>query len=131
MKTLEVATLMGARIIEKHFTYDKTLTGNDHYHAMDKDDLKNFHSRMDILFELLGDCRKRPLENEAISRANARRSLVASRDIPSGKRIEKEDITWKRPASGIDPREYERLLNCYAISDISADCVLQWKMFRD
>ncbi|MFM1998598.1 MAG: hypothetical protein RL204_545, partial [Bacteroidota bacterium] len=51
MHTCEVATLLGAAVIEKHFTHDKTLPGNDHYHAMDKEDLKNFWKRMDRTFE--------------------------------------------------------------------------------
>ena len=42
MKTLEIATLLGAKVIEKHFTHDKNLKGNDHYHAMDMNDLKIF-----------------------------------------------------------------------------------------
>ena len=131
MKTLEVATLLGARIIEKHFTHDKTLPGNDHYHAMDKEDLKRFQARMEILFELLGDCRKQPLECEELSRANARRSLVAACDIAAGKRIKKEDITWKRPACGIDPREFDKIIGRTAARDITEDSVLKLEMFID
>ncbi|WP_459866716.1 N-acetylneuraminate synthase family protein [Endothiovibrio diazotrophicus] len=130
MKTLEVATLLGARIIEKHFTHDKTLPGNDHYHAMDKEDLKRFHARMDLLFGLLGGHRKEPLASEAPARRNARRSLVAARAIPAGKRVEAEDLTWKRPGHGIDPRDFDRLLGCTAAAAIEEDAVLQWPMFE-
>jgi sialic acid synthase SpsE len=129
MKTLEVATLLGARIIEKHFTHDKTLPGNDHYHAMDKEDLKRFHGRMETLMELLGDHRKRPLASEELSRANARRSLVAARAIPAGKVVESDDVTWKRPGKGIDPRDHGRLIGRVAAADIAEDAVLQWNMF--
>lgn len=131
MKTLEVATLLGARIIEKHFSHDKTLPGNDHYHAMDKEDLKRFHRRMDTLLELLGDPRKRPLASEELSRANARRSLVAARAIPTGKVVEAEDLTWKRPGKGIDPRDHGRLIGRVAAADIAEDAVLRWSMFGD
>jgi sialic acid synthase SpsE len=131
MKTLEVATLLGARIIEKHFTHDKTLPGNDHYHAMDKVDLKRFHTRLDTLFQLLGDQRKHPLASEGIARQNARRSLVAARLIPAGKKVESEDVTWKRPAKGIDPREYDRLIGSMVKESIEEDTVLQWSMFND
>ena len=128
MKTLEVATLLGARIIEKHFTHDKTLPGNDHYHAMDKHDLKKFHQRMATLFELLGsDCRK-PLHSEEISRANARRSLVAARNIPKGKVIDAGDLTWKRPGQGVDPREYDRVIGLKAVKQIDEDTVLTWSL---
>ncbi|MBE0613489.1 MAG: N-acetylneuraminate synthase family protein [Burkholderiales bacterium] len=129
MKTLEVATLLGARIIEKHFTHDKTLPGNDHYHAMDKEDIKRFHRRLDALGQLLGDRRKHPLESENLSRANARRSLVAARAIPAGKAVEAADITWKRPGRGIDPRDFDRLIGSKAQQEIIEDTVLQWGMF--
>lgn len=129
MKTLEVATLLGARIIEKHFTHDKTLPGNDHYHAMDKEDIKRFYQRIDTLSQLLGEWRKRPLESEDISRANARRSLVAARTIPAGKVIDAADITWKRPGRGIDPRDFDRLIGSKSVQNIDEDTVLQWGMF--
>lgn len=129
MKTLEVATLLGATIIEKHFTHDKTLPGNDHYHAMDKEDLKHFHRRMDELFTLLGDGRKRPLESEQLSRANARRSLVAVCDISAGTVITAAHLTWKRPAHGINPRDFDKLVGRIAARDIVEDTVLQWEMF--
>ena len=129
MKTLEVATLLGANIIEKHFTHDKTLPGNDHYHAMDKEDLKRFHRRMNELFILLGDGRKRPQASEQLSRANARRSLVAACAIPSGVVITADHLTWKRPAHGINPRDIDRLVGRIAARDIAEDTVLQWEMF--
>lgn len=129
MKTLEVATLLGAKIIEKHFTHDKTLPGNDHYHAMDKDDLKHFQSRLDNLFQLLGSQSKQPLKSEEISRQNARRSLVAARLIPAGKIVEPPDITWKRPGRGIDPRDYDSLIGRVPKISIEEDTVLQWSMF--
>jgi len=131
MQTLEAATLLGARILEKHFTHDKTLPGNDHYHAMDKTDLKRFRERLNTVFTLLGDQHKHPLPSEAISRANARRSLVAVRAIPVGTSIAPSDLTWKRPGRGIDPRDYDRLLGRLARQDIAEDTVLQWGMFGD
>ena len=131
MKTLEVATLLGARIIEKHFSHDKTLPGNDHYHAMDKEDLKHFHSRMDKLLELIGSSHRQPLPTEDISRKNARRSLVSSRFIQAGQTILEEDITWKRPGNGIDPRELDRVIGKTSIQDIEEDTLLNWRFFID
>jgi len=71
MKTLEVATLLGARIIEKHFTHDKTLPGNDHYHAMDKHDIIKFNSLFEKISELMGTHVRKPLPSEELSRENA------------------------------------------------------------
>lgn len=129
MQTLEAATLLGACILEKHFTHDKALPGNDHYHAMDRDDLRHLHRRLDRIFELLGDPHKHPLASEAPARANARRSLVAARSIPAGKIVEAADLTWKRPGRGIDPREFDVLCGMQAREDIHEDAVLQWSMF--
>ena len=126
MKTLEIASLLGATIIEKHFTHDKKLKGNDHYHSMDIKDLRNFKKRMNSIIEIMGDVNKEVLDSEKVSRANARRSLVSSKFIPKGKTIGKEDITWKRPGEGIDPREIEKVLGLKSKKNIKEDTVLIW-----
>ncbi len=131
MKSLEIATLLGARILEKHFTHDKTLLGNDHYHAMDKEDLKCFHTQLDTIFKTLGKYQKQPLASEESARKNARRSLVAARAIPAGKKIEPRDITWKRPGTGINPCDYDRIIGRTAEDSIGEDTVLLWSMFSD
>jgi sialic acid synthase SpsE len=130
MKVLEVATLLGAAIIEKHFTHDKSLPGNDHYHAMDKEDLKIFHNNLDRMFTILGDQQKYPLKTENSSRHNARRSLVAAMNIREGVIISQEHLTWKRPAHGISPRHIEEVLGKQAGRDIAEDEVLQWNVLN-
>ena len=78
MTSLVTAFLMGANILEKHFTHDKNLPGNDHYHAMDKFDLQNFKVILKQIKELMGNAEfKKPIESELIARKNARRSIVA------------------------------------------------------
>lgn len=129
MKTLEVATLLGATILEKHFTHDKSLPGNDHYHAMDKEDLKVFRKNMDRVVELLGEFQVKSLPSELPAIKNARRSLVALRNIPAGKVIEYADLTWKRPASGISPKYIYELIGKRATVDIEEDTVLVWNLF--
>jgi N-acetylneuraminate synthase len=130
MQICEIATLLGSRIIEKHFTHDKTLPGNDHYHAMDKSDLLRLRERLSYLSLVLGsfDVKAFPFEKPAIH--NARRSLVAARNIPAGKTIETTDLTFKRPAHGISPSEIDALLGATACADIQEDDVLQWNMFK-
>jgi len=131
MKVLEMATLLGASILEKHFTHDKTLPGNDHYHAMDKEDLKGFHKNLNNMFTILGDQQKHPLKGEAPARHNARRSLVAAKDISKGVSITREHLTWKRPAHGISPRHIEDILGKQAVRAITEDEVLQWRMIGE
>lgn len=130
MKVCEMATLLGSVIIEKHFSHDKTLPGNDHYHAMDKEDLKVFRRNLERTFTILGNFKVEALAEEEPARRNARRSLVASRDIPAGKVVELADLTFKRPAHGISPRSIDELVGKTAKQAISEDVVLQWGMFE-
>jgi sialic acid synthase SpsE len=126
MKNLEVATLLGASIIEKHFTLNKNLSGNDHYHAMDTEDLKKFKTNLDNLFQLLGNYDKCSIDAEQPARTSARRSLVAKREINLGEKICFEDITWKRPGTGISPKDIQKALKCRAAKYIAQDSTIQW-----
>jgi N-acetylneuraminate synthase len=130
MKVCEMATMLGSVIIEKHFTHDKTLPGNDHYHAMDKDDLKLFRNNLKRTFEILGGFKVEALEDEAPARNNARRSLVAARNIKKGHVITKEDLTFKRPAHGVSPKFIDDVIGKVAMNDIEEDTVMQWRMFK-
>ena len=126
MKTIEIAALLGACVLEKHFTHDKTLSGNDHYHAMDKDDLKLFINNIEQTFELLGSFRKASLSSEEPARQHARRSLVVNQFIPKGKQISERDLTFKRPAHGISPRFIDDVVGSFASHDLDEDKLLQW-----
>lgn len=130
MEVIHSSVLLGASVIEKHFTHDKTLPGNDHYHAMDKDDLKLFWQKWDKTQELLGTFEVAALAEEEPARKNARRSLVAAKAIPAGKKIEESDLTWKRPAHGISPKFMVDLIGQTASKDIEEDTVLQWRYFQ-
>jgi N-acetylneuraminate synthase len=130
MEVLKIAYLLGAVVLEKHFTFDKSLPGNDHYHAMDKDDLKYFLKDMEKVFLLIGDFRKRPLKSEADSILNARRSLVTRRRLKAGEVIKFEDLTWKRPGSGISPKYINDVTGKKALTDIDEDSVLKWSMIE-
>ena len=131
MKVCEMATMLGSVIIEKHFTHDKTLPGNDHYHAMDKEDLKLFRNNLKRTFDILGSFKVEALENEAPARKNARRSLVASKDIKKGQIITKDDLTFKRPAHGISPKFIDEVIGKKAVCDIKEDSVMKWSMFEE
>lgn len=130
MRSCEIATLLGAKIIEKHFTHDKTLPGNDHYHAMDKEDLKLFNDNLDRVFSLLGAFELTALDAEEPARKNARRSLVASKNIQAGEKITRDNLTFKRPAHGISPKFIDELIGKEAAIDINEDTVLQWNLFK-
>jgi N-acetylneuraminate synthase len=127
--TLALAWILGARIIEKHFTLNKTNLGNDHYHAMDPDDLRSYRAQLDSVFPLMGRQAKQVLPCEINSRSQARRSLVAARDIKAGDTIRLADIAIKRPGTGIAPQYRELVADAQVTRDIAMDEILQWDMF--
>lgn len=127
MLVLTTAVLFGAQVIEKHFTLDKNLPGNDHYHSMDPKDLETFVENIEMLKQITGSFKKFPLESENDSIKYARRSLVAKRSIPKGKIIEKEDLTWKRPGTGISPGLLKNVLGKTALEDIKEDEIITMK----
>ncbi|MEG2347699.1 MAG: N-acetylneuraminate synthase family protein [Cetobacterium sp.] len=128
MTILTTAYLFGAEIIEKHFTLDKTLKGNDHYHAMDPEDLKIAVENFKLLEVIGGQYYKTVLECEKIPRREARRSLVITRDIKVGEVIKKEDIMLKRPGTGIKPEYLEVIVGRKVKEDLKEDTVLTWEV---
>ena len=128
MLTLINAAVNGAEVIEKHFTLDKSLEGNDHYHAMDPQDIRTFRANMERLRTTTGQYRKKPIAVETDSRKYARRSLVAVTDIEQGELIEREQIGIKRPGTGIPPAMLDTILGRTATVNISADEILTWDM---
>ena len=104
MLVLVTAVLLGAKVIEKHFTLDKTLKGNDHYHSMDPTDLKKFIGHLKLLEKIVGKEIKEPIKSEYLARKYARRSIVAKVDIPKNTIIREDMLTFKRPGTGISPK---------------------------
>lgn len=128
MTSLVTAHLLGAVIIEKHFTHDKTLPGNDHYHAMDSRDLARFVALVDRIHTLLGTSEhKAPIASEEIARRNARRSIVLARQVAAGHRLETADLTYKRPGTGVSPAHWDEVLGRPVGRALQADDVLQWE----
>ena len=128
MITLAVAYMLGAEVIEKHFTLDKTLPGNDHYHAGDPEDFKKAISNFKWIDKVLGSPEKTVLECEVIPRREARRSLVLTRNMKAGEVIQKEDIMPKRPGTGIAPRYTDIVIGRKVVRDLAEDTILTWDM---
>lgn len=120
---------LGAKVIEKHFTLDKTLKGNDHYHAMDVADIKNILEKIDYIDMIRGTGNLQCLESEQKARENARRSLVSAKKINKGDRVNEGMITWKRPGTGISASEFYSYIGKIANQTIEEDTILQKEMF--
>ncbi len=128
MVTLLAAYLLGATYIEKHFTLDKTLQGNDHYHAGDPNDFRRAIDNCHYSSTLLGNADKTVLDCEKVSRKEARRSLVLTRDMKVGDIIRESDIEAKRPGTGIEPRFRDFVIGKSLKTDLVKDTVLKWDM---
>lgn len=126
----KIAYVMGAQLMEKHFTLDKTLTGNDHYHAMDPTDAKAILASIERMEMLSGNGELVALESESAARENARRSIVAACDIDEGDLITRNMLTFKRPGTGISPSEIGRVVGRTAACDIAEDSILQTDMLK-
>ena len=128
MMTLSTAYLLGAEVIEKHFTLDKTLPGNDHYHAGDPEDFKRAIDNFRWIDKVLGSPEKTVLECEQVPRREARRSLVLTRDMKAGEVIRAEDLMPKRPGTGISPTFTEVVIGRAVKQDLPEDTILTWDM---
>ena len=126
MLTLTAAWLKGAVVLEKHFTHDKSLPGNDHYHAMDVVDCRKFLDNLDYLEAEMGASHKAPLAAEAPARAHARRSIVIDRPVKAGVALVEADLTYKRPGTGVSPLYWDEVIGRKAARDLDVDHVLQW-----
>lgn len=128
MMTLATAYLLGAEVIEKHFTLDKTLPGNDHYHSGDPNDFKKAIDNFKWIDAVLGSSEKTVLECEQIPRREARRSLVLTRDMKAGEIIQKEDLMPKRPGTGIAPKYADIVVGRVVRKNLTEDTILTWEM---
>ncbi len=124
------AIALGASLLEKHFTLDRTSSGPDHPFAIEPGELKELVAHVRDVEAALGDGVKRgPSDEERVEMyAKARRSVVAACAIPAGVRITRDMLTIKRPGHGIAPKLIEALVGRVAAVDIDDDEVLTWEM---
>lgn len=127
MTILTAAYLLGAEIIEKHFTLDKTLPGNDHFHSGDPSDFKKAIENFELIQVISGQNEKTVLECEKIPRREARRSLVFTRDMKKGEILTDKDLIAKRPGTGISPKYQDIVLGKMLKQDVKEDDLLDWK----
>lgn len=128
MTSLVTAYTLGAIILEKHFTDDKTLEGNDHYHAMDKVDLQNFRDISNRIFLSLGGfIRKNYIKTEKLSRRQARRSLIIVGNLKKNQILKESNLICKRPGTGISPVYLHKVLGKKVRHNLKDDHILTWK----
>jgi len=126
MTVLAMAYLYGANVIEKHFTLDKRLIGNDHYHSGNQKDFINSRSNFELIKKLVGNSKKTVLNCEINSRREARRSLVLARDMKKDETVKIKDIIAKRPGTGISPQYIDVVVGRKLKNDLMEDTLIYW-----
>lgn len=120
------ATALGATVIEKHFTLDRSLPGPDHSASLEPDELTAMvRSIRNVEAAMAGDGVKRPSASEAGNRSIARKSIVAARDIAAGEILTSENLTTKRPGTGISPMRWDDVLGRPASRAFAVDEMIE------
>jgi N,N'-diacetyllegionaminate synthase len=122
------AVALGATVIEKHFTLDRTMPGPDHQSSLEPPELDRMVRGIRDVEAALGDGRKLPRAGELSNRNVARKSLVAARDIGSNKVIEAADLTARRPGSGLSPARMQDVIGRRARSTIRVGTLISLDM---
>jgi len=120
------AVSLGATVIEKHLTLDASLPGPDHAASLEPEGFAAMVRGIRRISQMLGDGVKAPRPQELDAARVARRSIVAVVDIPAGARLSAAMLACRRPATGIAPRDWDRVIGATARSAIAAGTVLQW-----
>ena len=119
------AVAMGATVIEKHFTLDRNLPGPDHKASLEPKELKAMVAAIRNIEVALGDGIKRLTPSEARNKPVARKSLVASQAIKAGEVFSTQNITAKRPGTGISPMRWDEVMGRTAPRDFAADELIE------
>ncbi len=115
------AVALGARIIEKHFTIDKNMEGPDHKASLDPLELKQMVDAIRNIEKAMGNGIKCPSESEEKNKTIARKSIVATRPIKRGERFSANNVTTKRPGTGISPMLWDEIIGQVAAKDYNMD----------
>jgi len=123
------AVALGAKVVEKHFTYDKTAPsrfGENHDMSIDAGDLKEIVKHSKTISKALGSETKEPTESEKATLNLIRRSIIATADIPTGSKITEDMVDILRPATGIEPEKIDEVIGKVAKKDIKRFEPVTW-----
>ncbi|MBO7484707.1 MAG: N-acetylneuraminate synthase [Spirochaetaceae bacterium] len=119
------AVAMGATVIEKHFTLDRTLPGPDHVASLEPDEMKQMVNAIRNIELAMGTGFKKVTDSEHKNMAIARKSIVAKCNIKKGEKLTTENLTTKRPGNGISPMLWDNIMGMKAVRDFSEDELIE------
>ena len=129
MSAILTSILMGATVIEKHFTFDRSLPGNDHYHAFDKQIGKEFSQKLRHL-QLIAGSGEISAINQRSAVQNARRSIVTTQKIDKGEKFSESNLTTKRPGTGIKSIYWDDIIGLTSTECLEEDTIVNWSMIN-
>ena len=115
------AVAMGASIIEKHFTLDKTMEGPDHKASLEPGELKSMVSAIRNIEKAMGSFEKNPSPSESVNINVVRKSIVANQNIKKGDLLTDKNMAVKRPGGGISPMQWDEVIGVASSKDYNAD----------
>jgi N-acetylneuraminate synthase/sialic acid synthase len=122
------AYMLGARIVEKHFTLNRASKGTDHAFSLEPLGLKKMVRDLERTFKALGNGVKKIYESEKAPIIKMGKSLVVARDLPNGHVIGPDDVVMKSPAGGIPPYELDKVLGRVTLRPLMADDFLTFEV---
>ena len=126
-----IATTLGAKVIEKHITLDKTYPGPDHPFALEPDEMKQMVNAVRVTEQALGNPRRELSSDEEEARRIIRRSIILKVDVRRGDKITLDKIKFARPGTGIPTNHFKFVDGRIVKQDLSAETVLQWNMITE
>lgn len=120
------ATALGATVIEKHFTLDRTMEGPDHRASLEPSELKAMVEGIERISIALGTSEKKVTPSEQKNKSVARKSIVAATSIQAGALFTEENLTVKRPGNGVSPMRWEEIIGQRATQNYELDEPIQW-----
>lgn len=119
------AVVLGATVIEKHFTLDCNMQGPDHKASLEPEELKTMINSIRNIEIALGSAIKFPSPSECVNKTRVRKSIVAKTDIKQGEVFTEDNLTVKRPGNGINPMQWDSIIGRTAYRNFSSDELIQ------
>jgi N-acetylneuraminate synthase len=126
-----ISVALGARIIEKHYTMSRSMTGSGHYFSLEPSDVTKMVKNIRLFETVLGDGIQGTADNEVRAKEGGRKSIVANTYIKKGTVLTKDMLTYKRPGDGISPDRVGELVGKVVQVDIGDDFQIKWEDISD
>ena len=125
------AYVLGARIVEKHFTLNRAMKGTDHAFSLEPVGLRKMVRDLERTYRAMGNGEKKVYESERAPILKMGKSLVVARDLPSGHLLRADDIVMKSPAGGIPPHDFEKVIGCVTLKPLYEDDFLSYEVLSN